>query len=75
MTEPETTEQIEEVERGYRLHVSSKRGTGTRDEDKVSATAKTESLEELQQDASALHSLVSQMMDNRRAHQPDEAEE
>lgn len=38
----DTTEKVEETEHGFRLSVTSTRGTGTRDQDKVSITAKTE---------------------------------
>lgn len=69
------TEKIEEIETGYRLTVKSKRGTGTRDEDTVSVTAKTETLEEIEDESPRVHAAVQAMMDNRRAHQPDGGEE
>ena len=71
----DTTEQIYETERGYTLHVSSKRGTGTRDEDKVSLTAHTETLDQLNQQRAKINGIVTAEMDARREHQPDETGE
>ena len=67
----DTTEQIYETERGYTLHVSSKRGTGTRDEDKVSLTAHTETLDQLTRQRAKINGIVTAEMDARREHQPD----
>lgn len=72
--EPDTTEKVEQTETGYRLTVKSKRGTGTRDEDTVSVTAKTETLEELEQQAPRLEAVVKAEMDNRRAHRTESEE-
>lgn len=69
------TEKIEEVETGYRMRIKSTRGSGTRDSDEVRLTAKTETLEELRQQTPQLHGLVTTVMNNRRAHQPDDTEE
>lgn len=66
---------IEEVETGYRMTIKSKRGTGTRDEDTVTITAKTETLEKLNQQAPALEASVTATMENRRNHQPDQEQE
>ena len=68
MSEPETTEKIEKTERGYKLSVTSTRGTGTRDQDKVKAEARTETLEELMNDRSDLTALVRGTMEERREH-------
>lgn len=69
------TEKIEETETGYRLTIKSKRGTGTRDEDTVSVTAKTETYDQLHDEASKLEGVVKASMNNRRAHQPDTEDE
>lgn len=71
----DTTEQIEQTETGYRLTVKSKRGTETRDEDTVTVSAKTETLEQLEDESPRVHATVSAMMDNRKAHQPDGEDE
>ena len=72
MTEPETPEEtIEKTETGYRLTVTSKRGTGTRDEDKVQATVKTRTLSDLLMEQNAIKELVTGVMNDRRSHDPD----
>lgn len=67
-------ETIEEVETGYRFTIKSKRGTGTRDEDTVSATAKTESLDELREQRKILRRSVIEEMGILRSFNPDEEE-
>jgi len=67
----DVTEKLVETETGYRLSVSSKRGTGTRDQDEVSLTMKTEDAP-TEQDIKEANARVSFMMDMRRNHQPDE---
>lgn len=64
-------ETVEEIEKGYRIEIKHKRGTGTRDEDTVSATAKTESLEQLRDERNQLRGMVVEEMASLRAHQPD----
>lgn len=68
----DTTEKIEETETGYRMTVSCKRGMGTRDQDKVKATAKAESLGELVSDSLTLHEEVEEAMESLRGIQSDE---
>lgn len=72
--EPDTVEKVEQTERGYRLTVKSTRGTGTRDQDKVEASARAETREAVEADAEPLEELVRETMEKRRAHQPDETE-
>jgi hypothetical protein len=70
------SETVEEIERGYRIEIKHKRGTGTRDQDTITAEAKTESLDELREQRKHLRSLVVAEMEALRNHQPDtEAEE
>lgn len=65
------TEKIEETETGYSATIKSTRGTGTRDQDKVEITAKTETLSQLEDELPRLEASVKASMKNRRAHQPD----
>lgn len=71
MTEPDTTEKVEQTETGYRLTIESKRGTGTRDQDKVSITGKTETLAKLMEQREAMRTAVIVEMKQQRLHQPD----
>jgi hypothetical protein len=66
----DTTQRIEETETGYRLTVKSTRGTGTRDQDKVSVTAKTATLPD-PSDVTEVCDRVRNAMNQRRAHEPD----
>ena len=65
------SETVEEIERGYRIEIKHKRGTGTRDSDTITAEAKTESLDELREERKALRSAVIEEMERLREHQPD----
>lgn len=69
--DPETTERIEEFQTGYRLAVTSQRGSDVRDQDEVKAVAKTETLEELENQRPRLHAIVTEEMRDLRVHQPD----
>jgi hypothetical protein len=71
MTEPDTTEKVETTETGYRMTIKSKRGTGTRDQDEVSITAKTETLEKLQEQRTVIRTAVITEMKQQRMHKPD----
>lgn len=71
-TEPDTTTKVEETEIGYRMMISSTRGTGTRDQDKVTVEAHTETLDRLLQQQNAIQEAVRIQMDKRRLHKPDE---
>jgi hypothetical protein len=70
----DTTEKVERTDIGYRLTVESTRGTGTRDQDKVKAESRTETLQELAEDRESLCRMVEATMARRRKHQPDEPE-
>lgn len=71
----DTTEKVEQTETGYRLTVKCKRGTGTRDEDKVSATARAESLSDLANERPKLTANVKAAMEDMRMFDPDATEE
>jgi len=64
-------ETVEQIETGYRLTIKSTRGTGTRDQDEVRATAKTETLEELEDQRVTLRQAVLREMGVLRGFQPD----
>lgn len=70
----EPDEIIERTESGFKLTIEHTRGTGTRDEDEVTARAKTNTLDELIEMRSALIAETVETMDELRAHKPDEAE-
>lgn len=68
------TRKVVETEHGFQTRVSHKRGTGTRDEDKVTLSAKTEDYP----DDSLLRALtesVTSTMNRLRENQPDADEE
>lgn len=71
MSDYDTTEKVERTDVGFRLTVESTRGTGTRDQDKVKAEMRRETAPTLYE-ASKLNDWVEELMDERRAHQPDE---
>jgi hypothetical protein len=72
MTEYDHTEKVERTDVGVRMYVESKRGTGTRDQDKVTLEYRGEELPD-ETTVTQLHARVSYLMDLRRTHQPDEA--
>lgn len=65
-------ERVDEFDQGVRLHVRSKRGTGTRDEDKVSGEIHVDTLEELEAARPRLRAQIVQTMEDLRHSQPDE---
>lgn len=66
------TERVVETETGVELHVRSKRGTGTRDEDKVSATVNVESVAVLASVREDMLKSVKKTMTELRSFDPDE---
>jgi len=70
----DTTEKVERTDVGYRLTIESKRGTGTRDQDKVRAELRTEE-PPTATDIGGLAEDVRLAMDRRREHQPDAEDE
>jgi len=71
-TEPnaELTDRIERTDVGVSLTVKLKRGTGTRDQDTITAKVKATTLEEAQEDVDKLRAYVRALADEVRAIQP-----
>jgi len=70
MTEHDHTEKVVRTDHGVRMFVESKRGTGTRDQDKVTLEYRGEELPD-EETVTQLNARVSYLMDLRRRHQPD----
>jgi hypothetical protein len=71
-TSYDTTERVDQYEHGARLHIRSKRGTGTRDEDKVSGELHAESIEALDAQREQLREMVVTTLRELRDTQPDD---
>jgi len=76
MKEPDITqhEKVTKTEVGFKIEITSKRGTGTRDEDKVKATLKAEEYPgepELESLRSDIHTTMAEL----RSFQPDQEED
>jgi hypothetical protein len=69
--EYDTTERIDQYENGARLHIRSKRGTGTRDEDKVSGELHADSVGALDAQRDQLRETVVSTLRELRHSQPD----
>lgn len=74
MTEYDHTERVEQTESGVRMFVESNRGTGTRDQDKVSLEYRGDTVPE-PTDVKMLHRRVKHLMDLQRSYHPDEETE
>jgi hypothetical protein len=70
-TDYDTVERVDEYENGVRLHIRSKRGTGTRDEDTVSGELYADSIDELEANREALREQVVTTLNELRHNQPD----
>jgi len=70
-TSYDTTERIDQYENGARLHIRSKRGTGTRDEDKVSGELHADSVDALDAQHDQLRETVVSTLRELRHSQPD----
>jgi hypothetical protein len=70
-TSYDTTERVDQYDNGARLHIRSKRGTGTRDEDKVSGELHAETVEELDAKREQLRETVVSTLRELRRTQPD----
>jgi hypothetical protein len=70
-TSYDTTERVDQYEHGARLHIRSKRGTGTRDEDKVSGELHVESVDALEANREHLRNQVVDTLEDLRHTQPD----
>jgi hypothetical protein len=62
-----TTELTEDEDGFCTLQVQSKRGDGTRDEDRVKATLGRNSIEEIEEDRERLLEMIEETMTERRA--------
>ncbi|MFT4920830.1 MAG: hypothetical protein ACI8XM_000021 [Haloarculaceae archaeon] len=69
--EYDTTERVDQYENGARLHIRSKRGTGTRDEDKVSGELHADSVDALEAKRDQLRETVVATLRELRHTQPD----
>jgi len=70
MTDDDTRQTVEETRTGYHVEIESKRGTGTRDQDKVRVELWSEERPGIDM-LNELHRDVMQVMNRRRNHQPD----
>lgn len=75
LSEYDTTERVEQTERGYRLIIESKRGNDVRDQDTVEGQARTETLQQLEDEKPELIETVTSTMNELRENQPDSEEE
>lgn len=73
--EDDPREVLERIDRGYRLTIKSTRGTGTRDQDKVSVEMEAETLGELVEHRDDLRGACIETMRELRAFQPDEEDD
>jgi len=76
MTEPDITqhEKVTKTEKGFRMVIESKRGTDTRDQDKVKAELKTEEFPPADR-IQTLQEEVTLTMAELRSFQPDQEED
>jgi hypothetical protein len=65
-----TREMVEETRTGYHVEIESKRGTGTRDQDKVRVELWSET-EPKSGELARLSTKAEKLMNERREHQPD----
>ena len=68
------TEYVERTAVGVSLTVKLSRGTGTRDQDKLTAKVKARTLDEAREDMETLRAYVHDLADDVRQIQPDEPE-
>ena len=68
------TEYVERTDVGVSLMVKLSRGTGTRDQDKITAKVKAATLDEAREDMETLRAYVHELADDVRQIQPDEPE-
>ena len=70
--EPEETEYVERSDVGVSLTVQLTRGTGTRDQDKITAKVKAKTLEDAQSDMETLRAYIDDLAESTRQIQPAE---
>lgn len=69
------TEYVERSDVGVSLTVKLTRGTGTRDQDKITAKAKSKTLEEAREDMETLRGYIHGLAEDARQIQPGEDDE
>lgn len=69
--EVDVHEEVEHTKTGVELSLESKRGTGTRDQDAVSAKIRGKTLEEVDAQREAAREMVIEEMNALRENQPD----
>lgn len=69
--DPEVTEKVERTDVGVSITAELKRGTGTRDQDKLTGKVKAETLEEARDDMDDLKDDMEEWAEDLRAIQPD----
>lgn len=72
VTDPDQT--VERTDTGVSITVQMTRGTGTRDQDKITAKLKAESLEAAEADLPRLREVMEDLAVDARGIQPDEEE-
>lgn len=68
--DPEVTERVERTDVGVSITAEVKRGTGTRDQDKLTGKVKAETLEEARDDMDDLKEDMAEWAEDLRAIQP-----
>ena len=66
------TEHVERSDVGVSLTVKLKRGTGTRDEDQITAKVKAKTLEDAREDMETLRAYIHDLAEDARQIQPEE---
>lgn len=69
--DPDVTEHVERTDVGVSITAELKRGTGTRDQDKLTGKVKAETLEEARADMDQLKEHMAEWADDLRTIQPD----
>jgi hypothetical protein len=67
-----TTERVERFDTGVSIEVAMTRGNGTRDQDKIKAKVKAETLDEAREDMDSLREYLNEFAQQCREIQPDE---
>ena len=70
--QPKQTEYVERSDVGVSLTVKLTRGTGTRDQDKIVAKAKSKTLEDAREDMETLREYIHDLAEDARQIQPED---
>ena len=73
--QPTDTRHIERIVVGVPITVQLKRGSGTRDEDKIKGKVKAETLDDAQEDMDALREYLHRLAEDARQIQPEAGSE